>query len=481
LITIGIFPFEPFAITVRAMQRFFLGVVRALALLTLLKPTIPAFSQEGSISPAVDPATPRLEVDDYRHLDYRIEPSIVGVTAASIEVWDRPQLLSRINVPIKSHGRVEWRGGVDRTPDQLYVALIDPDAPLGSCTDNCNYSEEQWAALRRETSRYDLMVGVGPEGEWESPTLDPAFFRVPVGDSDHSFLLDGRYFTASTTIRLLEENPSTGMWYWGDYCQTELIDPWQIRVTVPASSFTSGHRLALTIADRVGEEMAEVRYLSQENEKVIVTVACLGSPVLDSVEPSKLFDAGELTSGVPVKLRGEGFSQHSTVSIGDWSFENSGSIPQFVSSQELQIMVDSYDRIRAMNEGEVLRVWVKDAKDSCLLSESKTIQVSPTVKPRGYPEAKILTALPYPVPLMDAYSPELMELQIIGEHFRPNVTAVAHIEDHKSEMKLNTEFISSKELRVQLPRELWRSHRLSYRFVISTSAGDKAVEIVEPD
>jgi hypothetical protein len=114
------------------MQRFFFGVVRALALLGLLTPTTQAFSQEGSILPS---PTPRLEVDDYRHLDYRIEPSIIGVNAAWIEVWDRPQLLSRINVPIKSRGRVEWRGGVDRAPDQLYVALIDPDAPLG-CIDN---------------------------------------------------------------------------------------------------------------------------------------------------------------------------------------------------------------------------------------------------------------------------------------------------------------------------------------------------------
>jgi hypothetical protein len=83
---------------------------------------------------------------------------------------------------------------------------------------------------------------------------------------------------------------------------------------------------------------------------------------------------------------------------------------------------------------------------------------------------------------MDAYSPQLMELQIIGENFRPNVTAVAYTDhDQSTETKLNTRFVSAQELRADLPRELWRTHRLSYRFVISTQAGDKAVEVVEGD
>jgi hypothetical protein len=377
------------------------------------------------------------------------------------------------------------------------VALNDPDAPL-HCVDNCNYSAAEWAALLRDATRADLMVGIGPEGEWEMPVLDSAVFRVPVGNGDHSFVLRGSYFRTSTRIRLIEEEPGTGIWHWGDYCQTEFLHPWELRVTVPGRNLTLGHRLAFALEETVGEASAGTVYLSQENVRhnATINVACLDSPVLNSVEPATLpADASEPQpevgeKGVPVTLRGRGFGPFSTVIIGEGLLgerllKNSefGRAPKLLSPEEIQIMVDSYDLRWALNDGQELHVRVGDSSHPCRLSESKTIQVLPsgTIRPDPVP-GTILTALPYPVPLMDAYSPQLMELQIIGENFRPNVTAVAYTDhDQSTETKLNTRFVSAQELRADLPRELWRTHRLSYRFVISTQAGDKAVEVVEGD
>ena len=468
------------------MQRLFLVALCVFVLLALSFCALPAISQA---------ATPKLDVDDYRNLDYRIEPTTDGVSAAWIEVWDRPKLLSRISLPIKSHGQVRWREGVEHTPEQLYVALNDPDAPL-HCVDNCNYSAAEWAALRRDATSADLMVGIGPEGEWEMPVLDAAVFRVPVGNGDHSFVLRGRYLTSSTRIRLIEEEPGTGIWRWGDYCQTEILHPWELHVTVPGRNLTFGHRLAFAVEESVGEASAETVYRSQAAHNAIINVACLDSPVLDSVEPATLPadasepkpEAGE--KGVPVTLRGRGFGPSSTViidegSLGEWSPKNLEFVSglELLSSQEMQIKVGSYDLWRAINDGQELRLSIGDSSHPCRLSESKTIQVLPsgTIRPDPVP-GTILTVLPYPVPLMDAYSPELIELQIIGENFRPNVTAVAYADDIQSTpTKLNTRFVSSQELRADLPRELWRTHRLSYRFVISTHAGDKAVEVIEGD
>jgi hypothetical protein len=460
------------------MKRSFSAALWALILPALSIFAIPAFSQEGSTLSPLNAATPKLDVDEYRRLDYRIEPTTDGVTAAWIEVWDRPKLLSRISVPIRGHGQVQWRDGVERTPERLYVALRDPDAPMG-CVDNCNYSAAEWAALRRDTSRADLMVGKSPEGEWEPPKLDSAFFRVLVGNGDRSFILRGRYFTTDTQVRLVEEDPGTGIWHWGDRCQSEFIHPWEIRVTVSGRSLTFGHRLAFRLEDNVDEASAGDVDLSQPI--ATLTVACSDSPVLDSVEPAKLSADAADKGDVPVKLRGRGFDSHSTLMREWWPVDYTGREPVAQSSQELQVMVGWPELRAAITDGQELRLFVKDSSDPCRLSESKAIEVLPTDTLRAYPAGKILTALPYPVPLMDAYSAEVMELQIIGEHFRANDTAVAYTDDYHSETKLSTQFVSSGELRAELPRELWRTHRLSYRFVISTRAGDRAVEIVEPD
>jgi len=72
------------------------------------------------------------------------------------------------------------------------------------------------------------------------------------------------------------------------------------------------------------------------------------------------------------------------------------------------------------------------------------------------------------------------EVTVIGTNFRPDDSIVASA-DQGEKAKLPTQFISPTELRVSLPRELWRQHRVSYRFIIVTPQGERATELYEDE
>jgi hypothetical protein len=81
---------------------------------------------------------------------------------------------------------------------------------------------------------------------------------------------------------------------------------------------------------------------------------------------------------------------------------------------------------------------------------------------------------------MTADGPPGEEITVIGKNFRPNDSIVASA-DEGEKTKLPTQFISSTELRVSLARQLWREHRVSYRFVIVTAQGERATELYEDE
>jgi hypothetical protein len=81
---------------------------------------------------------------------------------------------------------------------------------------------------------------------------------------------------------------------------------------------------------------------------------------------------------------------------------------------------------------------------------------------------------------MTADGPPSAEITVLGKNFRANDSVVASV-DQGEKTKLPTQFISSTELRVALPRPLWRVHRVSYRFVIVTPQGERATELYEDE
>jgi hypothetical protein len=74
-----------------------------------------------------------------------------------------------------------------------------------------------------------------------------------------------------------------------------------------------------------------------------------------------------------------------------------------------------------------------------------------------------------------------MEFIVRGKNFRPNVTVVASNDGGGVFNKLKTVFVSPEELRAWLPQGMWRTHRLSFRFVVQTEKRKSAVEIQAPE
>jgi hypothetical protein len=81
---------------------------------------------------------------------------------------------------------------------------------------------------------------------------------------------------------------------------------------------------------------------------------------------------------------------------------------------------------------------------------------------------------------MTATGPTGEEVTVIGSNFRPNDSFIVSA-DQGEKTKLPTQFVSPTELRVSLPRQLWREHRVSYRFVIVTAEGERACELYEDE
>jgi hypothetical protein len=115
------------------------------------------------------------------------------------------------------------------------------------------------------------------------------------------------------------------------------------------------------------------------------------------------------------------------------------------------------------------------------ISEPRDIQILPTRQlPPVPPPGAILAISPSPLPLMSAKGATAVEVTVSGRNFRPNDSVMASA-DQGERVKLPTEFVSSEELRVSVPRPLWREHRVSYRFVIVTTQGERATELYEDE
>jgi len=158
--------------------------------------------------------------------------------------------------------------------------------------------------------------------------------------------------------------------------------------------------------------------------------------------------------------------------------------PKYLSPEALEIHIPASQlRFRSLpysNPGP-LRIWVQNAGGGFQISEGRDVQILPTPSlPFPPPRATILDISPSPLPLMTAGGASAMEVTVIGTNFRPNDSIIASA-DQGEKTKLPTQFISPNELRVSLPRQSWREHRLSYRFVIVTGQGERASELYEDE
>ncbi len=427
-----------------------------------------------------DPAGPTVQ------LRYRIVPNTSGVTSARIEIWDRPDLLAKLPVKVAKTGEATWADTSAPTPSRLDFTLIDPDAPR-SCGLTCDDADTE--------SQSVAVAGDVPP----SFTSDPV--RVRAGAETMSVDLDGRFFTPSTKVLLAEPTPKKDVWKAWEFVATDYVDTNKIHVTIPWSYLASSHKLVLWPfnLDEVEEAQGNGLPLNGTEQKTpvgggaqkIIYVASGASPVLTRLDPAQLSADASDRAEAKVVLHGGGFTSASVVLVGRDPFEENVSrnprlviSPKYLSPEALEIYIPT-SQLRfsnlAYSEPGPIRIWVRNAGNGFQISESRDIQILPTAKlPPPPPRGIILAISPSPLTLMTANGPPGEEVTVVGSNFRPNDSIIGSA-DQGEKTKLPTQFISSTELRVSLPRELWREHRISYRFVIVTAQGERASELYEDE
>ena len=422
-------------------------------------------------------------------LKYRISPNTAGVASARLEVWDRPDLLIKIPVRVAKTGEITWTDTSAPAPARLDFTLIDP-AALQTCANPCTGANAGSEA-----------TAITVAGDDVPPSFSSDPVRVQAGSESLTLELDGSFLTASTKVLLAEPTAKKEIWKAWEFLPAEFISVTKMRVTIPWSYLASARKLVLWPLNLDETESAEGNGLALNGTEQktplgggaqeIIYIASPASPVLSKLEPDRLSADASDRAEAKVLLRGNGFTTRSQVILGLDPLESSVLrnpplvlIPKFVSPQVLEIQIPASQLRRpgvAYSERGPIRVWVRNSDTGLQISEPREIQILPTDKLPPAPLAgKIFAISPRPLPLMSASGAPGVEVTVIGVNFRPGDSIAAAV-DQGTKVKLQTQFVSPTELRVSLPRELWRDHRLSYRFVIVTSQGERATELYEDE
>jgi hypothetical protein len=196
------------------------------------------------------------------------------------------------------------------------------------------------------------------------------------------------------------------------------------------------------------------------------------------MEPSTA-SAGNQT-GATLRILGSRFTTDSQVLVSEGGGIDFTSAlkPTFLSSSELHVTLrDDQLRTGSSSLYANFQLWVRNGDDQHI-SDPKTLTLLPTPEfPfAGAKRPSITSVSPYPVPLMDEPSSTGIFLKVYGENFKNGDTLIAQNNESQGDGKLRTEFVSPQQLNAWLPREAWRSHRLSFRLMIQASTGTCAAE-----
>lgn len=415
-------------------------------------------------------------------LHYSIS-STRGVRAAWVEVWDRPRRLSRHLVPVKTEGEIPCLGcnHTDETPAELHLSIYDPTVSIVcyECRGNGRGAYVSEVAAGRKPEENPESSGALPAYFLEDPLLIGPPVRFVEGSGTTDVMFFGTNLIPTTRIYLTDGQDA---WQRGDdslsYVPSRTIDLHHIRVTIPKEFLAKPGILEASAEDKANP------YPNKRSHPRELKVIVVGkdSPVLDSIEPAVLpaeASGGADSPKTTVVLRGSGFSKNSDVAFGDdpTSMSSLMADVSFVSPTELRAQIALHD-VKDFNSlaarGIPLRLSVFN--DNLHFSAPKELRVLPSTKMKPEPFAAFIRSVsPYPVPMMDFHSPAFTALEIGGDNFRPGDVVALRYTFHER-TKLRTQYVSPHQLRAWLPRDLWRTHRLSFRLVVQTAAGLCAAE-----
>lgn len=421
------------------------------------------------------------DATDGMNLIYHL-PDVRDVSAAWLEVWDRPKRLYRTQIPLKADGQVLWQPDdpYPTTPEALSLAIYDAELPE-FCIDNpCS-----GPSFGHNVSA--VQVGNANGESLGNAQLHGPPIRLQEGGDLTDVIASGEDLSTDMKVLLVERDEAQEQtrWTFREYLNTEAIDLRHVKVSIPSAYFLKPTVLGLIAQDASFEmDAAGLSKLLPEQE---IFVASKESPVINSVEPSSIRADTVQTNDVPVTLRGSGFTKESRAVFGTESTVEmglDGGDADFVSSEELRAQIpSSLVTFGPFASNEPIRVWVTD-DDALKISEPRDIEVVPTRSMKAAPKpAAINSVSPFPIPLMDAHSPQYQVVEIEGQNFRADdrVVAVPDIDRPGYGVQLKTEFISDTRLRAWLPRELWRKHQLSYRLLLQTAAGVCSKEVFDDE
>ena len=382
-------------------------------------------------------------------------------SAASVEVWDRPLRLARKNLPVQKDGKIAWAPKKDppETPSELLMDVVDPTVKGATIS--------------------PVLIGETREGDNVGAKFPTQSFIVQEGADSADLTIRGELFGPVTHF-LLSERESSNTWIAREYLIGVLADLQHSRVQIPGGYFSRSTILMLEpMPPGVVSPGSEV---APPWPAITIYVASRDRPLVSAVDPAEM-SADSLSDGIAVRLLGSGFAPESKVIVkSDEGVLDFATITVFASPNELRVGIDPRE-LQGYSHliSEEIEFSVKNG-DDLHVSDGKILHILPTAtRPlRSNPIPTITSVSPYPVPLMDAHSPALMELEVYGENFREGQYLVLKNGDMQS-VKIDPEYVSPNKFRAQIPRELWKVHRLSFRLVAQTSTGVCSVEVWEDE
>lgn len=426
----------------------------------------------------VQPVYPTSGPDTRNRIDYSIMPA-KSVTAAWIEVWDRPKLLYRTRVEVSEHGHILMPDYEE--PDDLEalkIAIYDPQV-LSYCIDFCG---DDPGPSHGETVS-ETVIGVSDPQYWDRPELDGAIAqRIASGVAPPELLVMGHGFSSETGVLLVEER-FQGDLHDGTFVHTvlaplhaEFVDMCRLRVTLPSGDVLQPAHLYLYATDQVADDSAGLNRSGSSlgDRAVSLYVAKADSPVIEKVGPVR---EGNSANERIVTVWGRNFSARVTAHLGrdPNSFSSSRIDTEVVSPTELQLRFDGDPRFAPQPW-----LWLLDDDDETGVSEPVELGPEANGSLKRDPEPGLICSVdPYPFEPLQPSAPKFVELRVRGYHFRPDDTVVVRGEHSGDDVKLNTTFVSKEELLASFPRDLWREHKISFRLLVR--AGGRYYDAEMPD
>jgi hypothetical protein len=417
---------------------------------------------------------------------------------AWIEVWDRPLLLLRQPVSAAG-GKMLWEDNTDAPPKRLEIALLDPDyKPQYICFDECDPED-----LKKIAPTSNLIVGIGPDEDPPYPELQMQSARVLAGSGELETVLNGLYLSPPDRLLVAEFDPVKRAYNHLQFLPFEFLDLYHLKVSVPSFLLQQPRILVFSVMPPAEDHREQEpvfdgtfkSWMPGIHDNAFLIVAQPESPAIERLEPKEIHGgADEFQSttgneaqqssyeqhGVHVLVHGHGFDRDSQVFVGSGPFSGQRLPTEFLSSHELRFWVESSKYTGSI--GFMVPLWITNQKKSCAISNPITFNILPAVGMQPpVPAGDIYVTEPYPIPLVRQDGPKAMEFIVRGKNFRPNVTVVASNDGGGVFNKLKTVFVSPEELRAWLPQGMWRTHRLSFRFVVQTEKRKSAVEIQAPE